>query len=384
MNDVITFESADPTATTCPTPHLIETTPYESLARDYGYSKVRHLLDDIAPMVARGQVTTLVECHPSLHEQLTQLTEGWSFDELHSCVSHLTRQSPKTLKQLRFELGNPDYNAMRYELLRIALKRDSDVSRRVMQSFTKASTSVPFEPIWFMSGELRDLFGITHSGDLSRASRNHYKLNGHYFVRRQLTEADYESGISRVYTYVYRPVSLEEKIQDLADVYSEAYLDKNLGRSAVIEVLANDFELEESYIDEVLGKDVQPLNPFDATAHTGYINFENVPAFLEEKGLTHLLTDFTVAYDEDDDVDLEVVEDSESPVYHFFEDDLVSETPVVSVDVVALQVEAVLRFAQLSQDMVPLQVLAEITDSPVKDVVQALNEVDEALLIYLL
>lgn len=404
---------------TCPTPEEVETVRYAFLAQQNGYKDPRALLDDIAPMVARGQVTTLPVCHPSLYDKVKDLTSDWSFDELHSCASHHRRQCPLSLKQLREKLDKPQYEALRYVLLKLATERPTDApDRRVLkmiggfESFSAAmnTSSVETNPasmfdlseldeMWFIAPELNSLFNMRESSEISRASRHLSTTHGHYLIRRSATDADYEN-ISRRYTYVYRPASFEEKVRDLAD---------NFGYT--VENLALESEYSSYEIQEILDKkDVPLLNPFDTTQHEGEVNFENVEPFLRERFQEVVQADdvvFTPDLSEgsvvaiagsDHDIQSSIID----PYYPYF----TPSTPVIPThripgppvtypeyvtypqppltepvsNELEVRVEAILSFAKVTGVTVEISTLVEATNSSLKEVLGALSALDQDLL----
>lgn len=409
------------TITTCPTPEEVETIRYAYLANEKGYAHTRPLLDDIASMVARGQVTTLPVCHPSLYGQVQEITEGWSFSELHSCASHHRRQCPISLKDLRDQLDKPEYEALRYVLLKLATERPSDTpARRVLQMIggfddiskvLQESEGVErdanpadifdmtnFEELWFIAPELSLLFNMRESSEISRASRNLSQTHGHYIVRRPATVEDYLH-VSRRYTYLYRPATFAEKVRSLVSD----------GDYSVQEI-AQESDYSAYEIQQLVDQDTVPvLNPFDTTQHSGEVNFEEVENFLKdryERTSTEVATPFVGSWPSSNahsEVTACDFGDSSYPYYPLrtpvspqYNPPIYPATPVMPVytpletvvtgpmyqvrDDLQIRVEAILLFARETGVTVEVFTLVKATSTTLNEVLAALSNLDTDLL----
>jgi len=404
------LQSNSPSTAQCPTPEEVQTTRYAYLASEKGYKDARYLLDDIASMVARGQVTTLPVCHPALYDQVDEITSEWTFDELHSCASHHRRQCPLSLRELRDQLDKPEYEALRYVLLRLATERPVDSpARRVLKmigGFDDISTAFQsddlgpvnpatvfnmedFEEFWFISPELSRLFNMRESSEISRASRHLSTTHGHYIIRRPATEEDYEH-VSRRYSLLYRPASFEEKVRDLHE---------NFGETA--DSISAECDYSTYEIQQILDKDEVPvLNPFDTTQHSGEVNFEEVEEFLTDHfdrfTQESSFTDSTSASDAREGA-FEVTAchiDYPYPYYtpytpqtpdpHFVPTTVPQYVPTQIqgpvVDTLGVEIKAILNFVQLEGLTVEISTLVEATNSTLKEVLAALSHLDASLL----
>ena len=279
-----TTNSNSSSTPTLPTPEEFSTEDYRDLNLTHRYRNLNMLLDDLCPMIARGEVASLPSAHPGLYNRVRSATEDWSFAELHSCASKRKRQCPVSLKELRDQLGKPDYTALRYVLLRLALSRATmSAAKQVLQKadmmFRSAGVVTDFatppgqtegspetrEVTWYTPQQMTEFFGA-ESSQLSRGSRFFRTVKGHYIVRRELT--DEEKVEHGKLSFLYRPVSLEEKIRDLHD---------NFGKTE--DELVDMTPLSRIEIDMILMEDeenVKVFNPFDVSNHDGFVNYDAI------------------------------------------------------------------------------------------------------------
>jgi len=247
-----------------------------------------------------------------------------------------------------------------------------------------------FEPFWFISPELSDLFNIKESSEVSRSSRGLSQTHGHYLIRREATEEDHET-ISRIYTYLYRPASFEEKARDLSNSFG---WDANK--------LAQESDYSAYEIQQILDKpdeEIEPLNPFDTTQHKGEVNFAAVETYLRDKfedfslettdlaeTTSHQVTATHIPYptypypsytdrSEPQYVDQTPVE----PATYYYPNPQTEADPVMPSELV-LRVEAILSYASEVGRKVEVSTLVAATNSTIKDVLTALSEVDPGLL----
>ena len=277
----------------CPTPEDVSTIRYNLLTKQNKYPSKKAFLNEIAPMIARGQVTSMPVCHPKLYEQVAEITSEWTFNELHACATYSIRQCPIRLRDLQPMVNDADFLPLRYVLLRLAAERPNDSAARIIMQDIDGFKEITmllegiedvdsgevfdvstYAPFWFLPSELSDLFNISVSSTVSEASRTFSSVHGHYLIRRKITPEEREH-VKGSRTYVYRPASLVEKVRDLISNHDYD-----------VEQVAFDSGLPESEIQSYYDLDaseVVPLNPFDMTASPGEVNFDKLLTYVQEE-----------------------------------------------------------------------------------------------------
>lgn len=268
----------------CPSSDEFERVDYRQLAQTHGYEKLGKLLDELAPMIGRGEVSDLPEAHPSLYARVAEITSDWSFADLHSCASHRIRQCPMSLREIREATGKPEYEALRYVLFRLAAEKSSKsstikVQKDVDDIFQQIGFCVPVENPefpnemrWFTPQELGEFFGMTTSSKISRSSRKLRPYLGYFLIRRDLHPG--EKPRHKNLTYLYRPATLEEKIRD-------RYYNFNSDPASIVRDLSSlkGHNLSLGQVLRIINlkeEEVPRLNPLDITSHNGDVDFDAV------------------------------------------------------------------------------------------------------------